>query len=96
MVAIAVGMIILVVTQFAAHGILAPVAATVCVTSALVVLVRWHASKTGYCCARCGREFQLTGWQDFLSPNLVDSKYARCPHCGQWGSHLALVRAGRA
>ena len=95
-VTVAVGMLILVVTQFAPRGRLVPIAAIGCVTGVLVVLVRWHAAKTGYCCANCGREFQLTAWQDFLTPNLVDSKYARCPHCGRWGSHQALVRASRA
>ena len=49
----------------------------------LFLLVRWNASTTAYICENCGQEFTLSAFQDFLSPHTLDSKYARCPHCGE-------------
>ena len=59
-VAVAVGAIVFVVSWFSAHGRMAPVAAALCVAGVLVVLVNWHASKTGYCCAHKKLRKKLT------------------------------------
>jgi len=58
----------------------------------LFLLVRWNAGATAYICQSCGREFTLTPVQDFLSPHTFDSKYSRCPHCGQRSWNRTRVR----
>jgi DNA-directed RNA polymerase subunit RPC12/RpoP len=41
---------------------------------------RSYALLGGTVCPKCGRPFGLHWW----APNLVASKYDRCPHCGKW------------
>jgi len=49
----------------------------------LYLLVDWHARNSAYICKNCGREFTLTTGEDFVSPQGLSTKYAKCPHCRQ-------------
>jgi hypothetical protein len=42
--------------------------------------LRDYGLSGGAICPKCGRPFGLHWW----APNLIRSKFDRCPHCGQW------------
>ncbi|UCF77982.1 MAG: hypothetical protein JSW03_07660 [Candidatus Eiseniibacteriota bacterium] len=48
---------------------------------ALYFLVTWHARTTGYGCAKCGHEFNITALTDLISPHVPGKKYLKCPSC---------------
>jgi DNA-directed RNA polymerase subunit RPC12/RpoP len=56
----------------------------------LFLLVRWHAHHTAYRCPACGDEFEISVFTDFVSPQVPNKKYLKCPHCGQrnWATVL--------
>jgi len=51
-------------------------------------LVAWHASVSACRCRRCGNEFTISAFVDFVSPHglWLDGgwKRLRCPHCRHW------------
>jgi DNA-directed RNA polymerase subunit RPC12/RpoP len=49
----------------------------------LFLLVRWHANRTAYRCPACGHEFEISVLVDFVSPQVPDKKYLKCPQCGK-------------
>ena len=49
----------------------------------LFYLVRWHSKNTAYHCPNCHNEFEISGWEDFISPHAIDKKYLKCPYCGK-------------
>jgi DNA-directed RNA polymerase subunit RPC12/RpoP len=49
----------------------------------LYLLVDWHAKNSAYICKNCGHKFTLTTGEDFVSPQGLNAKYARCPQCRQ-------------
>jgi len=61
----------------------------------LVLLVRWHAKNSAYECPECATQFELTAWQDFISPNLIDKKYVKCPTCNKRVSAKELTKKKR-
>lgn len=62
----------------------------VIVAGALFFLVKWHARSTAYRCPACGQEFEISILADFISPQVPDKKYLKCPHCGrrEWAAVL--------
>ncbi len=62
----------------------------------LVLLVRWHARYTGYRCARCSHEFEISTLTDVVSPQGTGPggswKYLRCPRCDRRSRARVLVR----
>ena len=69
-----------------------PLVFLTCAAALLVLLVRWHAARSAYRCPNCSAEFRLSAWQDFFSPNLVTTKYARCPQCGKRDAMEVLTK----
>ncbi len=61
------------------------------VGSVLALLVTWHARSFGYRCPKCGEEFGISVFADFISPHMLTTKYLKCPRCGKrsWAEVLA-------
>jgi DNA-directed RNA polymerase subunit RPC12/RpoP len=53
------------------------------VSGGLGALVYWHADAHAYRCEDCSAEFTITAWEDLTTPHHPNSKYLRCPSCGQ-------------
>ena len=55
------------------------------VVGSLFLLVRWHAKKFAYRCPKCGHEFEISIFTDFISPHGPSIsggwKYLKCPKC---------------
>ena len=55
------------------------------VVGSLFLLVRWHAKNFAYCCPKCGYEFEISIFTDFISPHGPSKsggwKYLKCPKC---------------
>ncbi|OIQ05910.1 MAG: hypothetical protein AUK59_02025 [Candidatus Altarchaeum sp. CG2_30_32_3053] len=51
----------------------------------LFLLVRWHAKNFAYRCPKCGHEFEISAFIDFISPHGLCKgggwKYLKCPKC---------------
>ncbi len=51
----------------------------------LFLLIRWHTRNFAYHCPRCGYEFEISVFTNFLSPHGVSKsggwKYLKCPKC---------------
>jgi len=51
----------------------------------LFLLVRWHAKNFAYRCPKCGYEFEISTFTDFISPHGLSKnggwKYLKCPKC---------------
>ncbi len=62
----------------------------------LGALVLWHTRTFGYLCPGCGAQFRVTMLQNFLAPNMADSKYLTCPSCKRkdWAKVVARRRSG--
>jgi DNA-directed RNA polymerase subunit RPC12/RpoP len=62
----------------------------------LILLVFWHAKATAYHCPRCGYEFEISLFTDFLSPHGVNKeggwKYLKCPSCHHRSRMEILVK----
>jgi hypothetical protein len=63
---------------------------SILVVGCLFLLVRWHARSFAYHCPRCGHEFEISTFKDFVSPNGIAHrsgdgwygwKYLSCPRC---------------
>jgi DNA-directed RNA polymerase subunit RPC12/RpoP len=50
--------------------------------ASLTILVRSHSRDTNYSCRACDTRFEISPWQDFISPHTLTQKYLKCPHCG--------------
>ena len=48
----------------------------------IFVLILWHARNTAYLCPNCDHEFEISFWQDLLSPAFFNKKLLKCPKCG--------------
>jgi hypothetical protein len=58
-------------------------------------LARWNARHSGYRCAHCGHEFEISTLTELVSPHSSGGggwKYLRCPRCDQKSRARALVR----
>jgi DNA-directed RNA polymerase subunit RPC12/RpoP len=55
------------------------------VGGSLFLFVRWHANAVAYRCPRCGHEFEISAWRDFISPHMPSVKYLKCPSCATRG-----------
>lgn len=57
----------------------------VLVIGGLFLLVRWHAKNFAYHCPKCGHEFEISTFTDFISPQGPSKsggwKYLKCPKC---------------
>ena len=55
------------------------------VIGSLFLLVRWHAKKFAYRCPKCGHEFEISTFTNFISPHGLSKsggwKYLKCPKC---------------
>ncbi len=64
----------------------------------VAIIVKWHASNFAYRCPRCGNEFEISFWKDFLSPHGPSKnggwKYLKCPKC-QNKSRATLLRKNK-
>jgi DNA-directed RNA polymerase subunit RPC12/RpoP len=53
----------------------------------LFLLVQWHARNFAYRCLKCGHEFEVSAFTDFISPHGLSRsggwKYLKCPKCHQ-------------
>jgi DNA-directed RNA polymerase subunit RPC12/RpoP len=58
----------------------------------LLWLVRWHSHSTGYRCSECGAEFEISALVDFISPQVPDKKYLKCPQCGKRAWDQVLMK----
>ncbi|MFY9201139.1 MAG: hypothetical protein ACOX7X_06645 [Methanosarcina flavescens] len=56
------------------------------------LLVTWHAKNSAYLCPRCGDVFEVSTFEDLLSPNGGNKKYVKCPQCGKraWADILRI------
>ena len=90
-VVVAVALIVIGIRSTARFGAVAVLPIPVLV---LYLLVRWHAQQFGYCCGECGTEFEISTFQDFISPHALTVKYLRCPQCGKrsWAQVRAKVQ----
>ena len=64
------------------------------VSGGLFLLARWHASNTAYRCPACGHEFEISVYTDFVSLQVPDKKYLRCPQCGERNWTTVLMKTG--
>ena len=68
----------------------------VLVVGGLFLLVRWHAKRFAYRCSKCGHEFEISAFVDFVSPQGLDKsggwKYLRCPACHRWSRALVIEK----
>lgn len=55
-------------------------------------LIWWHAENTAYRCGQCGHEFVVSMLKDAFSPHMWESKYLKCPACGERSWAKGLVR----
>lgn len=59
-------------------------------------LVRWHAQYFAYRCTKCGTEFQISTFADFISPHGINKhggwKYLKCPNCRKWSKAQVIKR----
>jgi len=65
------------------------------VLAATVLLARWNAAHSGYRCAHCGHQFEISTLTELVSPHGTGSggwKYLRCPRCDRLSRAKALVR----
>ena len=56
----------------------------VLVMGMLLLLVRWHARNTIYHCPNCGNNFEISAFEDLVSPHGTANgswTYLRCPRC---------------
>lgn len=65
---------------------------TAFVSGSLFLLVRWHAHNTAYRCPVCGHEFEISVFTDFISPQVLDGKYLRCPQCRKRNRATVLMK----
>ena len=69
------------------------------VIGGLLILVAWHAKTTAYLCPRCGYEFEISVFTDFLSLHGVTKekawKYLKCPKCHHRSRMRILVKKRR-
>jgi len=49
----------------------------------MFLLVTWHSKNYAYICKNCSNKFTLSTFQDFVSPQGLTTKYAKCPKCGK-------------
>lgn len=64
------------------------------VALATFLLVRWNARHSGYRCAHCGHEFQVSVLTEMISPHGPGGggwKYLRCPRCDRKSRARVLV-----
>jgi hypothetical protein len=54
----------------------------VIVGGSLLLLIRWHASATGYQCAACGHRFEIGPLVDFFSPTGSTASISSVPPAG--------------
>ncbi|MCJ7617108.1 MAG: hypothetical protein MUO43_11295 [Desulfobacterales bacterium] len=64
------------------------------VSGSLFLLVRWHAGSTAYRCPACEHEFEISVFTDFVSPQVPDKKYLKCPQCGKRNWATVLMKQG--
>ena len=67
------------------------------VTAALVIAwVCWQVRHTGYRCAGCGNEFEMSLVGSLVSPHTMTAKHLRCPSCGElgWAKVLRKISDG--
>jgi DNA-directed RNA polymerase subunit RPC12/RpoP len=59
------------------------------------LLVRWHATNFAYRCLKCGHEFEISTFTDFISPHGPSRsggwKYLKCPECHE-RSRATLIK----
>lgn len=62
----------------------------------LFLLVRWHAKNFAYRCFKCGNEFEISIFTDFISPHGLGKgggwKYLKCPRCHQRSKAIIIKR----
>lgn len=65
----------------------------------LFLLVRWHARNFAYRCLKCGHEFEISAFTDFISPHGPGKrggwKYLRCPKCHQSSRATVIRKRGK-
>jgi hypothetical protein len=62
------------------------------ISGGLALLVARHAKNFAYLCPGCSEVFEVSKFEDFISPNSVNKKYLRCPRCGRrtWADILRI------
>jgi hypothetical protein len=66
------------------------------VVGGLVLLVSWHRGETVYQCPNCSTTYEISFWDDLISPHGVDKEGGwlslRCPSCKQRRKTRVLKR----
>lgn len=57
-----------------------------------LALVIWHTKNFAYLCPKCGKVFEISILENFLSPNGINRKYLKCPRCRRrsWAEILKI------
>ena len=71
-----------------------PLGFAVMASAALLLLVRWHSINFAYRCRECANKFEVSSLENLLSPNMITTKYLRCPKCGTRGWASVLKKIG--
>jgi DNA-directed RNA polymerase subunit RPC12/RpoP len=70
-------------------------AASLILAISLFLLVQWHARNFAYRCLKCGHEFEVSAFTDFISPHGLSRsggwKYLKCPKCHR-RSRVTLIK----
>ena len=77
-----------------------PVVWFVLVLAGLLILVRWHNNSFGFKCSKCGNEFEISTFLNFISPHGLglgkEGKYGwkwlRCPQCKRFSAAKVLKK----
>jgi DNA-directed RNA polymerase subunit RPC12/RpoP len=58
----------------------------------LALLVAWYAKNFDYLCPGCGEVFEVSTLKNFISPNVMNKKYLKCPRCRKraWADILKI------
>jgi hypothetical protein len=62
------------------------------IIATLTLLAEWHAKNFAYICPKCDIIFEISAFEDLLSPNGANMKYLRCPKCRRrsWADVLRI------
>lgn len=58
----------------------------------LALLIAWYTKNFAYLCPGCGEVFGVSTLKNFISPNVVNKKYLKCPRCRKrvWADILKI------
>jgi hypothetical protein len=51
------------------------------IAGSFALLLTLYAKNSAYLCPGCGEVFEVSKFKNFISPNVVNKKYLKCPRC---------------